>query len=186
MLSTAPFFAGCADTVGTMGYVFFSPVSVASGIYSTAVDERGLDTQIDDMAIGVSIRARLQAENFVDALGVTIHSYAGNVFLMGEVSPDTRSMAVDIARETGGVRRVITHWFLPAKRDHLADLKIGAMLRASMIADTSLSSTQIDTYIRGGHVLLLGMVRSPGDAAQAVSLARDISGVRTVKSYLLF
>ncbi len=186
ILLLSPLLAACSNPMGLMTQVFLSPVSIATSTYASAVDERGIGCQMDDAAIRSAIRARVQAEAFLDGVNVSIYSYEGNVFLMGDVSPRTRGIAVDAARQTGGVRRVVTHWFLRESGDLAGDLTIGARLRAEMIADIYLSSTQIDTYTCGGNVLLLGMVRSRGDESRALEVARAISGVRSVKSYLIF
>lgn len=186
VLLCAPFFAGCADPVGFAGNLLMSPVTACTAVYETARDERGLDQMAEDKRLWAIIRAKVQAQAPIEGMSIGIYCYNNIVFITGAVSRESRIIAIDAARKTDGVAKVITHWFMPNSGDTVGDVAIGAVLRAAMISDIALSSTQIESFTCGGNVLLLGVVRSPADAAQAVQVAQSISGVRSVKSYLMY
>lgn len=154
-------------------------------VYSVPQDERTVGTMVDDSTIRTSIKTDLMQRDASDGYAVKVYSYAGRVFLVGEVPSSFRDPAVTIARKVKGVRSVTTHWFDPGTGNTADDLAISTKVRTNLIAEKALSSTQIDHEVYGGHVVLLGMVRAQADVDRAVMVARSVGGVRSVTSYLI-
>jgi hyperosmotically inducible protein len=156
--------------------------------YKAAVDERSLETQMNDQKITMDIRGKFVDDKTVDALGLSTYCYYGHVYLVGEYEkPAQRDQAVKLARQVPGVKSVTDH-FLPKKKDPgcgLDDnLAIEAKIRAALIGDKNLSSTQIETKLIQCHAVLVGLVGSEADIQKATAHARSVAGVRSVKSYL--
>lgn len=64
-------------------------------------------TQANDIWLASKVRARIVADERVPALQVKVIVEAGEVFLMGRLNNQEATAAVDIARNTNGVARVI-------------------------------------------------------------------------------
>ncbi len=64
-------------------------------------------TKVSDTWITTKIKAKLMACNDLDATQIKVVTENGTVYLIGTVPPDEASAAVDIARNTDGVLRVV-------------------------------------------------------------------------------
>lgn len=159
-----------------------------STAYKSAVDQRSLSTLYDDEKITMAIRSKFVEDKTIHYLDISTYCYAGNVYLVGEYEkPEQKNQAVKLASQVPGVKSVTEH-FLPKRKDDSCgisdNLAAEAKVRAGLIEDIDLSSTQIETKMIQCQVVLLGLVRSRADIEKAVSLAKGVSGVRSVKSYL--
>ncbi|WP_243547133.1 BON domain-containing protein [Pseudodesulfovibrio tunisiensis] len=154
-------------------------------IYDAARDERGLADQAADKEISLSIKAKLADRDAKKALGVKVYSFLGNVYLVGALDdPGFQVFALETAKSTDGVRNVKRHFV--RKSDTMAtDLEIAAKVRTRLVAEKDFSSTQVETEVFNGEVIMLGMVRSRNDEATAKRIARDVDGVRKVTSFLI-
>jgi hyperosmotically inducible protein len=64
------------------------------------------------------------------------------------------------------------------------DTTITARVKTVLLNDPQIAATKIDISTSGGVVSMTGSVKSQADAARAVELARQVTGVRDVKSTL--
>ncbi len=64
-------------------------------------------TQISDTWITTKVKTKLIAMNDIDPSQIKVVTEDGTVYLMGIVPPDQADIAVDIARTTDGVQRVV-------------------------------------------------------------------------------
>lgn len=160
----------------------FNPIGA---IYDAARDERSVADITADKNISVGIKADLAKKDSKLALSVKVYCYMRRVTLLGQV-PDEKfkEFAVATAKKAKGVKSVEAHWEAPTDT-FKADTEIAARLRAALIADKSLSSTQVETEVFGGKVYLVGMVRTAQDAAKAQAIAKGVKGVTGVKSLLI-
>lgn len=154
-------------------------------VYGVARDERTVGTIVDDRVIITNLKKELLVMNSSEGYATKVYSYSGRVFLVGEVAPTFRDRAVEQAHRTSGVRSVATHWFNPGVGKTGDDIVIESKVRSALIADGSLSSTQIDSEVYGGHVVLLGVVGSQADSKRATDVARKVGGVRSVTTYIM-
>jgi osmotically-inducible protein OsmY len=65
------------------------------------------------------------------------------------------------------------------------DATITARVKTVLLNDPQVAATKIDVATAGGIVTLSGSVRSQAEEARAIALARQVTGVRDVKSTLL-
>ena len=64
------------------------------------------------------------------------------------------------------------------------DITVTAQVKTVLLNDPQISATKIDVSTTGGIVTVSGTVKSQAEAARAVELAKQVAGVRDVKSEL--
>ena len=154
--------------------------------YQTLSDVRTLQEQHDDQRIMGTIKDELASKRGVgSALQMHVFSHLGRVVLAAVVEPGSTlgTDAVGVARGVPGVRRVDTV-FLPSRASYPRDLTISLKLEAKIVADFDLRRTQLEWNVLNGTVVLTGVVDDPDKAARAVSHARSIDHVTTVRSFI--
>ena len=64
------------------------------------------------------------------------------------------------------------------------DIVITAQVKTTLLNDQQISATKIDVTTTAGVVTVSGIVKSEAEAARVVELAKQVAGVREVKSTL--
>ena len=172
-------------------FIIFIVGSLMAGcgtIYKSAVDERSMGEQYDDEKITLAIRQKVLDDEKMKYFNISTYCYHGHVYLVGEYDTvDQKNRAVKLAREVAGVKSV-TDYFLPKKEDPTCgttdNLKLLATVKKDLIADGDISSTQIEVKPIQCNIVLLGLVGSSSEIKKAVSHAKSVQGVRSVKSFL--
>jgi hyperosmotically inducible protein len=157
-------------------------------VYKSAVDERSVGQQYDDEKITMDIRKKISDDPKIKYFDISTYCYNGHVYLVGEYDTvDQKNQAVKLAREVEGVKSV-TDYFLPKKKDDTcgttANLKLLAKVKVELIGDKNISSTQIEVKALQCNIILLGLVGSDDEIKNAISLAKAVEGVRSVKSFV--
>jgi len=165
-------------------------IYTASGcaVYDVAVEERNVGTYSSDKKISFLIEEKFLDDNVIKYMDFDAYTYEGHVYLTGEYeSREQVDRAVTIAKATKGVRTVTTY-FLPKRAEDLCgttdNMEISATLRQKLISDNEVWSTNIDVEMVQCHVVLLGIVGTEQEKAKAMEYAKNIPGVRGVKSYI--
>lgn len=154
--------------------------------YKAAVDQRDVGTFVDDGRIESSVRALYVNDSIVKLRDVSVNSYLGTVYVVGEFESDTQKMrAVKLARQVDGVRKVTVVPF--TKRDDPAcgttdDLALYAKIKKLLIEDGDIWSTQVDIKTVQCNVVVLGLVASQRDANAIIKHVNSVEGVRTVQN----
>ena len=157
-------------------------------IYKSAVDERSVGEQYDDQKITMAIRKKFSDDKKIKYFDISTYCYNGHVYLVGEYDTvDQKNQAVKLAREVSGVKSV-TDYFLPKKEDDTcgttANLKLLTKVKTKLIGDKNISSTQIEVKTLQCNIILLGLVGSTDEIKKAISHAKAVEGVRSVRSFL--
>ncbi len=157
--------------------------------YSAARDERSLSAIVDDKNIELKIKYALAEDKNVKARDISVYSYFGRVYLIGEVEQrKQRSRAIEIARGIEGVRRVRAH-LIPKEEltaaGFIDDATITGKVKRRLIEDEGMKSTQVRVKTIRGQVFLVGLVATPEEIRKAVAHAKAVNGVRKVHSYLM-
>jgi hyperosmotically inducible protein len=157
-------------------------------IYKSAADQRSVGKQYDDQKITMAIRERFLNDEKIKYFDISTYCYNGHVYLVGEYdTEDQKNQAVKLAKEVEGVKSV-TDYFLPKREDNTcgttANLELSAKVNAELIGDMDISSTQIEVKALQCNIILLGLVGSAGEIQKAISHAKGVQGVRSVKSFL--
>jgi len=163
-------------------------VSGCATIYTTVVDERNVKTIASDTNIKGKILARFIDDNTVKALDISASCYEGRVYLIGEYETiKQKERAIEIAKNTEGVKTVTTY-LLPKKKDSPCgikeNLKITAKVKAKLVRDKNIWSTNIDIKTMQCIVVLWGLVGSQEEIQKSIVYAKSIEGVKSVKSLL--
>ena len=169
--------------------VLLAMISVAwtpwGAIYESARDERSVADQAVDKKISLTIKKNLADHDSGLALKVHVYCFLRQVFLVGALDNAAfRAFAVMTAESVQDVQGV-TPYFVDESDTTVDDTTIAVKVRAALIADKELSSTQVETETLGGEVVMVGMVRTKADAKLAVKIAKGVEGVRKVTSFLI-
>jgi hyperosmotically inducible protein len=160
----------------------------ARSTYGVAVDERKVGTIVSDEEIKLSIQEKLLGDDAIKVLDISTFCYNGYVYLVGEYGTEKeKERALEIANNASGVKSV-THYLLRKNKEDTCGwtdkLEIDGKIRAELIGDRDISSTNIDVKAIQCHVVLLGIVGSKKEIAKAIAHAKSVTGVRGVTSYL--
>jgi hyperosmotically inducible periplasmic protein len=155
-------------------------------MYKAAVDERDIGTFVDDGRIESSVRARFISDDTVKLRDVSVNSYLGTVYIVGEFEGDSQKMrAVKLAREVSGVRKVSVVPF-PKRDDPTCgttdDIALYAKIKATLVEDSNIWSTQVDVKTVQCNAVILGLVASQRDSDAIVRHVNEVGGVRTVQN----
>lgn len=157
-------------------------------IYKAALDERDLGTFVDDGRIESSVRARFLNDDTVKLRDLSVNSYLGVVYVVGEFESDRQKMrAVKLAREVSGVRKVSIVPF--QKVDDPAcgtadDLALYAKIKAALVQDADVWSTKVDVKTVQCNAVVLGLVPSQRDADRIMGHVSSVEGVRTAQNLM--
>jgi hyperosmotically inducible protein len=154
-------------------------------VYKAAVDERSVGTMASDTKIKATILGRFIDDETIKTLDISASSYEGQVYLVGEYEKQAqKSRAIEIAKGVEGVKGV-TSYFLPKKEnDKCPNLELTAKVKANLIGDTDIWSTNVDVKTMQCTVVLWGLVGSKAEVDRAVGHAKSVEGVKQVKSFL--
>jgi hyperosmotically inducible protein len=157
-------------------------------VYDAARDERSVGTIVDDDTILTKVKYRLLKDDDVKGLDISVYSFEGRVYLVGAIEEDKQGdRAVQIARGVKGVRSVDTYFL---NRNQLTfgktfdDTGMTAKVKAKLIGDTDIKSTQVEVKTIMGHVVLLGIVGSERERERIIDHAKMVKYVRKVKSFI--
>lgn len=164
---------------------YLAATAVVHDTYQAATDLRTLSTQETDTQAEVQLKAALLASPVRGTSGIDVYCRQGVMVLAGVVPSGSSAgqEAVRLARETPGVKRVET-FFVSTRPSWTSDLEIKEEIRAKLIADPSLISGRVDVGVYAGHVMLVGVVSSTEKAQQFATIARSVSGVVSLTSFI--
>ena len=154
-------------------------------IYKAAVDERDVGSFVDDGRIESSVRARIINDSVVKLRDMSVNSYLGTVYLVGEFDSDQVKMRA--VRQVDGVRSVTVIPFQKRVNPTCGtsdDLALYARIKERLVEDTDVWSTQVDVKVVQCNVVILGLVKSQRDADRIVAHANAVGGVYTVQNFI--
>ena len=167
--------------------------------------------KLADGWLTTKIQAQYFADDDVKSRYINVSTRDGVVTIKGYVeSPEKRELALQIARNTDGVKQVNDQLLIgrPAKEAfeapvatsgtstydadraageenaRLDDERITSTIQAKYFLDSTVKARQIDVAAQGGVVTLKGQVASEAERNQALQLARGTAGVQRVEDHL--
>ncbi len=157
-------------------------------VYKAALDERSLGQIYNDESITFEIKRKFLADETIKYLDFSASSYLGHVYIVGEYESQAQiSRAKSIVNSIPAVRSVTTY-LLPKKDNDLCgttdNIGIGVRLDKDLLADKSVSGTNVDTAVIQCNIVLLGLVGTQAEIDRANQIARAIPDARSVKSFL--
>ena len=160
-------------------------------IYEVAMDERSVGDLTKDKEIEAKVKSAFADDETVDALDISVYSFYGKVYLVGQKKTDAQKMrAIEIAQKTGGVKSVTTYILQKKGEDEDScgttnSLEITAKVNAALIGDGDIWSTNVEVQTVQCNVVLLGLVGSEKEIEKSIVHAKGVEGVRSVKSFLV-
>jgi hyperosmotically inducible protein len=162
-----------------------------------------------DQGISTAVKGKLVADSSVTASGVSVETKDGVVTLSGTIdSQMARAQAVQLAKETNGVRQVVDRMTVTegvatsGRADELdqkaadaqkkagdaadkpgepiTDAALTAKVKTKFLADTEISGLKIDVDTKDHVVTLTGTVPSAAEKRRAVAVAKETDGVKSV------
>lgn len=150
-----------------------------------------------DAGVTTKVKAKFAADDTVKAYQIDVDTANKVVTLKGNVeTAAAKTMAVQIARDTEGVASVVDQLTVTAKpmatvdtpdlpnRSDLTDPAITAAVKTRLLADPDVAGLKIDVDTQSGMVTLTGTVKTAAEKAEAMSIARDTTGVKGVNDKL--
>jgi osmotically-inducible protein OsmY len=149
-----------------------------------------------DAGITTAVKTKLAADDVVKAYQIDVDTSRKVVTLTGTVdNAAAKSRAVEIARSTDGVTNVSDNIVVSetasaapmmpdAQPAAFSDPGITTALKTKLLADPMVGGLRIDVDTRDGAVTLSGQVKSQAERDQALKLARETDGVKTVEDKL--
>ena len=156
--------------------------------YGVAVEERSASTIASDKKITLTIQDKLLQDDAIKALDISPFCYDGHVYLVGEYGTEKeRATALEIANKVPGVSSVTPYLLRKKEKDTCGttdNVEIAAKVKAQLVGDKDIRSTNIEVKAVQCHVVLLGIVGSKKEIDKAVAHAKSVTGIRGVTSYL--
>lgn len=151
------------------------------------VAKTSVGTDVDDSVITSSVKSALLADADIKSFDFKVETRKGEVQLSGFVDNQAQvDRATADARAISGVKGVQNNVLLKGKAttvgEKIDDGIITSKVKAALLGDPNVKSTDIAVVTRQGEVLLSGFVDSKNQMDKAVEVARGIEGVRLVSN----
>ena len=156
----------------------------AAPLIGAVSDERPIGTHVNDTIIEANVKSALVEASATKIMDINVYSFYGDVFLIGEADPDFAKQAAQIA---SGVKDVsnVTSFLYPVGTTTSKDLLTEADINQKLLFTSGIPSSKVQVDVWGGQAVLLGILNSQEQIDQVTELVRGVSGVRSVKSYLI-
>lgn len=170
------------------GFIVLTNTGCVGTIYSAAMDERNVTTVASDTGIEFEIMKKLTDDKSGDLIDVSVTSYEGKVFLVGEYLDSVqKARFLKAAKGVEGVKSVGSY-LVKADKNHPCgtseNLKITAKVKAALIGDDSIWSTNVRVSTMKCQVVLWGTVGTSAEVSKSIQHAKKVEGVKSVKSFL--
>jgi len=151
------------------------------------VAQTTVGTDIDDSVITSRVKSALLAESDIKSFDFKVETRKGEVQLSGFVdNQDQVDRASSVARAVSGVKAVQNNVLLKGKAttvgEKVDDGIITSKIKAALLGDAGVKSSDIAVVTRQGEVLLSGFVDSKAQMDRAMEVARGVEGVRLVSN----
>ena len=159
-----------------------TPDTMAAPTPSTSVG-----TEIDDSVLTTKVKSGLLNDTDVKSFDIKAETRKGEVLLSGFVDNQAQiDRAVAVVRAIEGVTGVDNKLALKGAATTIGnkvdDGIVTAQVKAALIADEKVKSSDIGVVTRKGEVQLSGFVDSQSQIDRAVIVARGIDGVASVSN----
>jgi osmotically-inducible protein OsmY len=151
------------------------------------------EQSIIDLKILSQIQSKFDQDPLLSTSEIVVFSNAGNITLDGLVpNSQAENEAVKLAKEVSGVKSVTDALLVtpmlqvPAGGSQLtSDPAILTEIQSRMAHDPTLTHAKIQVFSEAGNVILNGFVPSFQAEHQALTVARQVPGVKSVRDNLM-
>lgn len=144
-------------------------------------------TEIDDSVVTARVKSALLADPDVKSFEFKVETRKGEVQLSGFVDDQTKiDRAIAVTRGVAGVKSIDNKVSLKGAATTIGnkvdDGIVTAKVKAALLADANVKSSDIAVLTRKGEVQLSGFVDNQGQIDRAIEVAHGIAGVRSVSN----
>ncbi len=146
---------------------------------------------VDDSTLTARVKSALLKDETLDSNDISVSTHDGVVTLSGFIaSQQMATGAVKIAAQTEGVKSVSDKLQVKdgsgvqSVGGYADDALTTSTVKAKLLADDIVPSRHIKVITQDGVVLLTGQVANRAQAERAESIAKTVSGVKSVKNEL--
>ncbi|MGX8940574.1 molecular chaperone OsmY [Symbiopectobacterium sp. Eva_TO] len=145
---------------------------------------------MDDSTITAKVKSALMDDKAIESGDISVSTTKGVVTLTGFVpSQAVAAQAVAVATKTEGVQSVsdklqIKDNATQSVGSYTDDAVITISIKAKLLADKIVPSRHVKVETQEGVVQLSGNVKNTAQSARAESIAKAVSGVKSVKNDL--
>lgn len=142
-------------------------------------------TDVDDSTITTKVKSALLADADVKSFDIKVETRKGEVQLSGFVDNQSQmDRAVAVAKGVEGVKKVDNKMSLKTTSttvgDKIDDGVITTKVKAALLGDSTVKSSDIGVVTRDGEVQLSGFVDSQSQIERATEVAKGVQGVKSV------
>jgi hyperosmotically inducible protein len=146
-------------------------------------------TEVDDSVVTTQVKSALLADADVKSFDFKVETRKGEVQLSGFVDNQVQlDRAIAVARAVPGVTSVMNNVSLKgADRtvgNKIDDGIVTTTVKAALISDAKVKSTDITVVTHKGEVQLSGFVDNQGQIDRAIEVASAVAGVQRVSNEL--
>jgi hyperosmotically inducible protein len=153
-----------------------------------ALAEKTVGEHVDDGAIAADVKAKLLEAKDVPSTDVNVEVYKGVVLLSGFVTDNAAKAAAENAAK--GAKNVVKIHNAIAVHpkttmgEKIDDTALVAKVKTALIEAKHVDAGAINCEARDGIVQLGGFVSGKNEKANAISIAKGVSGVKSVDDAL--
>ncbi len=188
--AVSAFAVGCSKTVDPVPVS--SPAAAANSMSSTppvvsTPASTSVGTVIDDTVVTASVKSALLADADIKSFDFKVETRKGEVMLSGFVDNQMQlDRAHSLAKGVAGVTTVQNNVTLKSGSTTVGmkvdDSIVTGKVKAALIGDEVIKSTDIAVVTRKGEVQLSGFVNSQTQIDRAMLIAKGVEGVTSVSN----
>lgn len=157
--------------------------------------DRSFGEVVEDATITATVKSKLLWSKHADGLTTNVDTNRGRVSLSGTADSDAaKALAEQLALNTRGAVSVDNRLTIQpgatsnvedaarAAKIEITDTWITTKVKSTLVYSSNVSGTAIKVSTTGGVVTLSGKLGSEAERAQAIELARNVRGVKSVTS----
>jgi osmotically-inducible protein OsmY len=180
--------AALAATAPLAGCVVAAVGGAAAGGYTLATEERSPEQLAQDAAIG-SVAHKAWADYNVDlARDLTATVYDGRLLITGIVpTAEWKEKAQELCNNIAGVKEINNEVQVGQPTNLAQDARdniASNTLRAQLLTDSQVRSSNFTVHTLDGIVYVLGYARNEAERDRVLSYARNLSNVRRVVAFI--
>lgn len=141
-------------------------------------------TEIDDSVVTTAVKSALLADAEIKSFAFKVETRQGLVQLSGFVESQAQiDRALELVSHVAGVKGVENHVSLKGATtvgNKVDDTTITAKVKAALLSDANIKSTDIAVATSKNEVQLSGFVEDQGQIDRAIEVARSVEGVTGV------
>lgn len=163
------------------------PATAAASPAPATASKTSVGTDIDDTVVTASVKSALLSDADIKSFDFRVETRKGEVMLSGFVDSQSQlDRANSLTKAVAGVKSIQNNVALKTSDttvgNKVDDGIVTAKVKAALISDEKIKSTDITVVTRKGEVQLSGFVNSQSQIDRALLVAKGIEGVSSVSN----